>query len=71
MILTFSGSDGSGKSTLSKLVFEELQHDGFDVEYQRGFEHFLLNIIIKWKIIFIYYDKVFISKNYRFLNFIF
>ena len=31
---------------MSKLVFEELQHDGFDVEYQRGFEHFLLNIII-------------------------
>ena len=47
MILSFSGTDGSGKSTLSKLVYEKLLYEGFDVEYQRGFEHFLLTIIIR------------------------
>ncbi len=29
--VTFEGIDGSGKSTLSKRVFEELERDGYDV----------------------------------------
>lgn len=48
MIVVFSGNDGSGKSTLSKLFYQKIKEERrCKVKYRRGFEYFLLKYILK------------------------
>ena len=48
MIITLSGVDGSGKTTIGKMLVEELRKKGFDVIYRVEFNYFLLGYLKKF-----------------------
>lgn len=45
MIIAFMGIDGSGKTTLSKALYDKLKQQGIDVLYKEEFKYFLLKYI--------------------------
>lgn len=46
--MVFSGNDGSGKSTLSRLFYQKLKDEGAaEVKYRRGFDYFILKHVLK------------------------
>lgn len=46
MMLTLMGNDGTGKTTLARLIHDELTRNGFKVEYRRGFEYFVVGAFL-------------------------
>lgn len=48
MLITFSGVDGSGKTTIGKLLAEGLKKRGFDITYKVEFKYFLLGYLKKF-----------------------
>ena len=47
MIITLSGVDGSGKTTIGKLLFNRLERQGYKVKYRVEFDYFLLGYLKK------------------------
>src|SRR3989338_5656396 len=45
MIITLSGVDGSGKTTIGKLLFNRLVKQGYKVKYRVEFNYFLLGYL--------------------------
>jgi len=45
MIIAFMGIDGSGKTTLSKMLYNKLKQQGAEMEYKEEFKYFLLKYI--------------------------
>lgn len=48
MIIAFMGVDGSGKTTTSMLLYKKLKSLNLPVEYWRGFDHFILNFLLRF-----------------------
>ena len=46
MFITFSGVDGSGKTTLATMLKKKLSSHGFQVKYHREFEYFILKYLL-------------------------
>ena len=47
MIVSFSGNDGSGKTTIAKEFKKTLTNAGFQVQYRQEFDYFLLKYLLK------------------------
>lgn len=47
MIITFSGVDGSGKTTIAKLLVKKLRKKSLNAIYRREFDYFLLDYLKK------------------------